>query len=129
MLRNAPLEGLARKTNISNLWLLPSGPGTLSINNLLYSERMEQLIEFFRNTFDTILIDTPPMLTLSDARVLGRLADAAILVIRSGATSRDAAAIARNRLNEDGIPIIGTILNGWDQKAKTRYGHYGNGYY
>ena len=127
LLAVSPLGALARPTQVANLWVLPSGPGTLSISNLLYSERMSQLLQRLREEFDTILIDTPPMLMMSDARILGRLADGAILVIRAGQTTRDAALIAKQRLVDDGIPVIGTILNRWDQKAKTRYGN--QGYY
>jgi polysaccharide biosynthesis transport protein len=127
ILRDNPIEALARPTKISGLWVLPSGPGTLSISNLLYSERMAQLLDRFRGEFDTILIDTPPMLTISDARILGRLADAAILVIRAGHTTKDAAMTAKARLTDDGIRVLGTILNRWDLKAKTRYGN--GGYY
>ena len=126
-LKDSPVEALARPTLISNLWVLPSGPGTLSISSLLYSTRMGQLLERLETEFDTILIDTPPMLALADARVLGRLVDGAILVVRSGQTTRDAALEAKDRLVEDGIPVLGTILNNWDQKSKARYGN--EGYY
>lgn len=122
-LTNSPIEALARPTQVANLWVLPSGPGTLSISNLLYSERMAELLRRFQSEFQTILIDTPPMLAISDARVLGRLADGAILVVRAGQTTRDAALMAKERLGEDGIPVLGTILNGWDLKSKTRYAH------
>jgi succinoglycan biosynthesis transport protein ExoP len=127
VLKDSPIEALARPTAVSGLWVLPSGPGTLSISGLLYSERMAQLLDRFRGEFDTILIDTPPMLTISDARILGRLADGAILVIGAGLTTRDAALSAKQRLVEDGIPVIGTVLNRWDLKSKTRYGN--QGYY
>lgn len=126
-LQNSPLEALARPTQVANLWVLPSGPGTLSISNLLYSERMAELLKRFESEFQTVIIDTPPMLTISDARVLGRLADGAILVVRAGQTTRDSALSAKERLAEDGIPVLGTILNGWDLKSKARYAH--QGYY
>jgi polysaccharide biosynthesis transport protein len=128
-LKDSPVEALARPTQIANLWVLPSGPGTLSISSLLYSTRMGQLLDRLIAEFDTILIDTPPMLALADARVLGRLVDGAILVVRAGQTTRDAALEAKGRLVEDGIPVIGTILNNWDQKSKTRYGNEGYYYY
>ena len=96
----------------------------MSIANLLYSHRTAELLDRLRQEFDMVLIDTPPMLYLSDARVLGRLADAAILVVRAGRTTRDAAMGAKQRLVDDRIPVLGTILNGWDPKSKTRYGYY-----
>ncbi|MEZ5401937.1 MAG: polysaccharide biosynthesis tyrosine autokinase [Bryobacteraceae bacterium] len=123
-LKDSPIEALVKPTDIENLYLLPSGPGTVSIANLLYSNRMAELIDRLRGEFDTVIIDTPPMLYLSDARVLGRLADGAILVLRAGKTTRDAAMIAKQRLNDDGIHILGTVLNGWNPKDKNRYGYY-----
>jgi capsular exopolysaccharide synthesis family protein len=123
-LKDMPVEALARETEISGLHILPSGPGTLSIANLLYSHRMSELLQKLRAEFDMVLIDTPPMLYISDARVLGRLADGAILVVRAGQTTRDDAMGAKQRLVDDGIHVLGTILNGWDSKARTRYGYY-----
>jgi polysaccharide biosynthesis transport protein len=110
------------------LAVLTSGPGTNNIANLLYSTRMMELLQRLRREFDTILIDTPPMLDLADARILGRLADAVILVFRAGKTSRDAALAAKRRLTEDGIPVLGTILNAWDFKHMTGYGAYQHEY-
>jgi len=68
------------------------------------------------------------MLDISDARILGRVTDAAILVFRAGKTNREAAMAAKQRLTDDGIPVLGTILNAWDLKAMSRYGGYGSGY-
>ena len=129
VLSESPIEALARHTQIVGMSVLPSGPGTVSISNLLYSERMSQLLDRFRKEFDTILIDTPPMLMTPDARILGRLADGAILVIRAGKTTRDAAIMAKQRLIEDKVSVLGTILNGWDSRAKSRYGNGVYGYY
>lgn len=123
-LKDSPIEALVKPTDIENLYLLPSGPGTVSIANLLYSNRMAELLERLRGEFDTVIIDTPPMLYLSDARVLGRLAEGAILVLRAGKTTRDAAMLAKQRLSDDGINILGTVLNGWNPKDKNRYGYY-----
>lgn len=126
-LRESPLEALVQRTEIPNLYILTSGPRTNNITNLLHSSRMLELIQRLRADFDSILIDTPPMLNISDARILGRLVDAAILVFRAGKTSRDVALASKRRLTEDGIPVIGTILNGWDLKSLNRYG-YGSSY-
>jgi succinoglycan biosynthesis transport protein ExoP len=129
-LADCPLEALARKTEIDNLYVLPSGPGTVSITNLLYSSRMADLVKRVHLDFDITIIDTPPMSYLSDARVLGQLADAAILVIRAAKTTRDEARAAKQRLVDDGIRVLGTILNAWEPKTKSRYGYgYGYGYY
>jgi capsular exopolysaccharide synthesis family protein len=128
-LQDCPLEALARKTSIDSLYILPSGPGTLSVSNLLYSGRMSELLERARKDFDTIVIDTPPILYVADARILARLADAAVLVIRAGITMRDAAIAAKERFEQDGIPVLGIILNDWDLKSKSPYSYaYPSGY-
>jgi capsular exopolysaccharide synthesis family protein len=127
-LREAPIEALAKPTAVPGLYLLPSGPGTVSISSLLYSKRSAELLERFREEFDMVIIDTPPMQYVSDARVLGRLADGVILVIRASQTLRDEALQISRRLRDDGIPVLGTILNAWDVKHKSRYGAYRYGY-
>jgi polysaccharide biosynthesis transport protein len=124
-----PIEALAIETRVPNLYVLPSGPKALSISNLLYSPRMLELIKRFRLDFDVILIDTPPMQQIADARVLGSLVDGVILVIRAGHTSRDTAVAALRRFAEDGTSVIGTILNNWDPKKTTHSGYYSHYYY
>jgi polysaccharide biosynthesis transport protein len=122
-LRECPLEALVKRSGISELNILTSGPGTASVSNLLYSHRMLELLQRLRSEFDIVLIDTPPLLDITDARILGRLADAAVLVFRAGKTSRDAASAAKRRLTDDGIPVLGTILNGWDVRQAGAYGY------
>jgi Mrp family chromosome partitioning ATPase len=67
------------------------------------------------------------MLDISDARILGRLADAVVLVFRAGKTSRESAQAASRRLTDDGISVLGTILNGWD--LRNLNGYRSNHYY
>jgi len=123
------LHGLIQETAIPGLWILPSGPGTTSATNLLYSSHMSALLHYLRDQFDTILIDTPPMLHIPDARVVGRLADSVIVVVRAHQTSRDALIAACQRFNEDGTKVLGTILNDWNPKiAPNGYYGYGNSY-
>ena len=74
-----------------------------------------------------VIIDTPPMLEMPDARVLGRLVDGVILVVRSARTLRETAATASQRLVEDGTRVLGTVLNEWDPR-KTSHAGYEYGY-
>jgi len=98
---------------------------------MLFSKQMQGLLKDLQKKFDSILIDTPPMLQMPDARVLGRLADAVLLVVRARRTTRDAAMAARQRFEEDGTLVLGTILNDWDPKASGGgyYGYYKSGGY
>lgn len=126
------LAGAIQETKLPNLFLLASGPVSSAAATLLFSRQMPGLLKDLLRQFDSILIDTPPMLQMPDARVLGRLADAVLLVVRAGVTTRDAAMAARQRFEEDGTPLLGTILNDWDPKASGGgyYGYYkGGGYY
>ena len=67
------------------------------------------------------------MLQLQDARILGRLADGVVLVLRAGRTTREHALSIRQRLAEDGTPVVGTILNQWEpQKGQDSYYGYGS---
>jgi Mrp family chromosome partitioning ATPase len=76
-----------------------------------------------REKFDTVIIDTPPMVNIADARVIARFGDGVVLVVRSNQTTRDAALLAKSRFSEDGTPILGTILNFWNPKTPG-YGYY-----
>jgi Mrp family chromosome partitioning ATPase len=66
-----------------------------------------------RLQYDSILIDTPPMMALSDARALGRMADGVALVIRAERTPEQIVMAASDRLRQDGTRVLGTILNSW----------------
>jgi capsular exopolysaccharide synthesis family protein len=125
-LHEASLAGLVHETKIPGLHVLPAGPATQAAAHLLYSPNFAALLTKFRTEYDMVLIDTPPMLQMTDARVAARLADAVVLIARSGKTSRDALLAARDRFLEDRIPILGTILNDWNPK-KTLGGYYGQG--
>jgi len=115
-LETAPLSDLVRETEVSGLWLLPAGSCGVTPSNLFYSPRMSRLLRRLRTEFDMILIDAPPMIHLADARVLGRLADGVILVVRAGQTTTESALLATQRFAEDGTHVLGTVLNSWDPK-------------
>jgi succinoglycan biosynthesis transport protein ExoP len=121
LLEDAPLDantvaGMLHSTNVDRLWLLSGGPDSAHLLSLLHSERLPELVAHLRQDFDLILIDTPPVLQFADARLFGKLADAVILVVRSGYTTRNMAMAAKARFMDDGLPIIGTILNDWNGK-------------
>jgi len=126
-----PPQALGLETRIPGLYVLPSGQAGRSISHLLHSDRLPQLLSRLRHHFGMILIDTPPMLQISDARVLARAADSVILVLRAGQTTHDSALAARQRFAEDSAPVLGTILNNWDPSTDDRYpsGYYYNYFY
>ncbi len=118
------LEGMVQQTSMPGLCVLPSGPHMDAAANLFFSPNLLALLDQFRHQFDIVLVDTPPMLHMSDARVAGQLVDAVILVVRAGHTTRAAAMAAHRRFTEDRISVHGTILNDWDPR-KSPGGYYG----
>ena len=123
-------DELVRKTHIPNLYVMLAGPARSNLSRLLYSYRMTELLARFRGTFDTILIDSAPVLSVPDSRILGRSADAVIVVVRAHQTHQESALTALRCFEEDGIRVLGTILNDWNPK-RSPYGTYGQygGYY
>jgi capsular exopolysaccharide synthesis family protein len=118
-----PLKASTLESGVPGLYVLPSGSRTHTISSLLHSPRMGELIERALRVFDTILIDTPPVKQIADARVLGRISDGVVLVLRAGQTTRGTAKAAADRFADDGIRVLGTVLNAWDPASN------GSGYY
>jgi polysaccharide biosynthesis transport protein len=126
-LEGAPLEALARTTEIPGLYVLPSGGANLNTSDLLHSKRMGTLLRRLREEFEMIVIDTPPTLVAPDARVIGRHSDGMILVLRNGKTNLNSALAVTTRFKEDQTPILGTVLNDWDYK-RDKSGYFGDYY-
>jgi succinoglycan biosynthesis transport protein ExoP len=107
---------VVRSSTVPNLDVLTSGTETTAAAQLLHSPNFAALIKRFRAEYDMILIDTPPMLQMTDARIVSRQADGVILVARAGRTARETLLAAKERFHEDRIPVLGSILNDWDPK-------------
>ena len=117
--RSAPL---ACQTKIPNLLVLPAGRGVDA--NLLFGPTLSALFARLRAEFDVILVDTPQILNMPDARIWGRQADGVILVIRAHITPVSAIKLARQRLQDGGNCLLGTILNDWNPKISGYYGYH-----
>jgi succinoglycan biosynthesis transport protein ExoP len=112
-IEDIPAGLLVRVTDVPKLFVLPRGRALDEAGDLLHSDRMTQLLRRCRQSFDNIIIDSSPISHMPDARVLGRLADGVVLLIRAGTTSRATAQAVLDRLAQDGTPFFGTILNQW----------------
>ncbi len=128
-LETVALEHLVCWTKIAGLAVLPGGSSNdVSPSKLFYSPRMSSLLARLRSEFDMVMIDAPPMIHLADARVLGRLADGVILVVRAGQTTTESALLAAQRFAEDGTRVLGTVLNNFDPNTVWHYGYRGKYY-
>jgi succinoglycan biosynthesis transport protein ExoP len=118
-----PLDVLVKKTAIPRLSLLPSGTDTDNIFSLLCSGRMARLLPRFREEFDYVLVDAPPCLEFADVRIMARYAEKLLLVVRADYTDRKTAQAAVQRLQLDGISVMGVIFNFWDPTHSESYGY------
>jgi capsular exopolysaccharide synthesis family protein len=103
-------EDARRSGVIEGLDIITSGPAPSNPTELLGSYRMEQLIKECRNSYDYVIIDGPPVLLVSDAKVLARMVDGTVLVFNASATRRGAAQRTILELREVRAPISGCVL-------------------
>jgi receptor protein-tyrosine kinase len=86
---------------------------------------MSRLLPRFRQEFDYVLVDAPPCLEFADARIMARHAEELVLVVRANYTDKRTAQAAAARLELDGTPAMGVILNRWDPARSDMYGYPG----
>ena len=121
--------GVVPAPNNPNLYLLPSGPTPPYPADLLGSPRMHTLMEEWRTEFDFIVVDSPPVLPVTDAQLLEEMADATVLLARVGFTTRAALERAYKLLlmhrKDQARPAIGVLLNFVARRSSAYYGYYG----
>jgi len=136
---NAGLGALLRKstvfeeavmgcTDVPNLFILPAGPVNLPDDTELLVSGFKDLVERWRDQFDHIIIDTPPVLPMTDAVHMSVEADSVILVIRSGQIARDEFLCAQDLLLKVNAHLLGFVLNGAGLSSSDfqyYYGYYG----
>ena len=123
-----PTDVLTRSTFLSGVSVIPAGRGDEDIVELLHSSYFGALLARLSRDFDVILIDSPPVLHMADARILASYSDGAILVFRAGLTTREQAATARDLFAKDGVRLVGTILNDFDPAAEGKPDYYSSYY-
>jgi len=109
-----PAESWGLSTGVAGLSVLPNRSTDNNVARALYSPRLRAIFQKLREMYDMVLVDAPPVLHLADARIVAPLTDAAILVLRSGVTTRKSALEAYRRMQEDGLFLLGTVLTGWE---------------
>jgi capsular exopolysaccharide synthesis family protein len=121
---------LSKIERVDGLSLLPCGPIPPNPAELLCSRNMEALLHRLRQDFDHIVLDSPPVLPITDATILSSLADATIMIVECESTTRAALSRACRVIEHAGGRIIGTVLNKVDTKRDGYYGYrYYHGYY
>jgi exopolysaccharide transport family protein len=124
-----PFNEVVQKDRASGLDYLPAGVKAPNPQDLLGSQQMEKLLRFCAAHYDLVLVDTPPVLAVSDAAMIAKVADCAIFVVRWGSTPRDVSAQAVKLLSSYTTRIAGAILSQVDLESHVKYGYGDIGYY
>ena len=128
-------QATVRSALLPNLFILPAGTPPPNPAELLASSQMMDLLAELRDQYDHIIVDTPPTLSVTDAVVLSTRADAVVLVIRSGQTTKPALRRSRDILAQVNARVAGVLLNAVDLDSPDYYyyyeyqGKYGQRYY
>jgi succinoglycan biosynthesis transport protein ExoP len=121
LLNQANAESIVRFNEAHGLWVLPAGVNSKGSGDLLSFDRVRNLIERYRATYDCIVIDGPPIGQVVDARVIANLVDKVIFVVKWSATNREL--VRENiRLIPDRGKIAGVVFNFVDERLAKRYG-------
>ena len=115
------------QTNFPNVDIIFAGPSVPNPSELLEDFAFDDLIQKMRGEYDYILIDTPPMISVSDALIAAKHSNGAILIVESKLVSYKALQKAKKQLEQTGCRILGAVLNKVDleeDKYYSRYGYY-----
>ena len=122
LFERATFEEAIRATDVPNLYVLPCGIIPPNPAELLGSKRMAQLMERLRAEFDFIILDSPPVVAVTDPLLLGHVADATMLIARADVSHIDAVLRAMDSIERSGTKLLGVVLN--DFNAANAYGSY-----
>jgi capsular exopolysaccharide synthesis family protein len=123
ILGDASFDDCIKSTDIPNLYILPSGPQPPNPAELLLTQKFKQVLAELEARFDRVLLDSPPVLAVTDAVVLSRLSSGVMLIAQAGKTQLGDVSMAARQFKDVDAPILGVILNDMDISDR-RYGGY-----
>ncbi|HQR65938.1 MAG TPA: polysaccharide biosynthesis tyrosine autokinase [Thermoanaerobaculia bacterium] len=112
-------------TSLPGVAVITSGPASPNPSGLLASDAMKLLLQGARKTFDYIVLDSPPVMAVADALILGSESDGVVLCVKGGETPREHVARVRDRLFRANVKILGVLINNLAERGDG----YGNRYY
>jgi Mrp family chromosome partitioning ATPase len=124
-----PMEYLVKDPR-SEVLLLPTGTAKFAnATDIFASRRMERIVELLRENADYVVVDAPPVMAVADARLIGRMVDKTIFVIRWNKTPVKVVKAALKVLRSGGADIAGAVLQNVDLKRYGQLGYGDSGYY
>ncbi|MFM2596697.1 polysaccharide biosynthesis tyrosine autokinase [Vibrio fortis] len=118
------LRNTIKTTGIDNLDVITRGQIPPNPSELLMHRRFSELIEHVSTKYDLVIIDTPPVLAVTDPSIVGAFAGTTLMVTRFGQNTLKEIDIARDRFEQAGIEVKGVIFNAIEKKSSNTYGYY-----
>ncbi|OEF00494.1 tyrosine-protein kinase [Vibrio crassostreae 9ZC13] len=115
-----------KSTPVENLEIITRGQVPPNPSELLMHPRFAELMEWASKEYDLVIVDTPPVLAVTDPSIVGAFAGTTLMVARYGQNTIKEIDVARNRFEQSGIEVKGVIFNAIEKKASSSYGY---GYY
>ncbi|EJL6550099.1 polysaccharide biosynthesis tyrosine autokinase [Vibrio cholerae] len=120
------LESCIKTSPVENLAIITRGQVPPNPSELLMHKRMEELLQWASEHYDLVIVDTPPVLAVTDPSIVGAHAGTTLMVARFGQNTAKEIDVARHRFEQSGIEVKGVIFNAVEKKASSTYGY---GYY
>ncbi|CAG8864746.1 polysaccharide biosynthesis tyrosine autokinase [Pseudomonas fluorescens] len=129
LIKRCDLTKAIRKTALDNFDFISRGEIPPNPSELLMHQNFTDLLDSVGKLYDLIILDTPPILAVTDAAIVGRQSGTSLIVTRSGLTSAREIDLTVKRFAQNGTSIKGAIFNGVEKKASDKYGYTNYGYY
>jgi tyrosine-protein kinase Etk/Wzc len=117
-------EQAIHETKVENLNFIPRGQIPPNPAELLMHSRFKALMERLSAEYDLVLVDTPPILAVTDAAIIGQQAGTSLIVARYGMNSAKEVDVSVHRFEQNKVEIKGAILNAIERRASNEYGYY-----
>lgn len=125
IVNNSELAASVKQSkDIDNLWILTSGSVPSNPSELLGSSRMKTLVEQMKKEYEYVILDTPPLISVSDSAILASQADGIIMVIRPGKVKGEIGRRTKELLERIGTPVLGCVFNGIEPSHRNYYYYY-----
>src|SRR5699024_855066 len=125
LIGESSFEDAVEESDVDNLQVLSCGPVPPNPAELLASQRMKDLIDYVGEHYDFVIIDMPPVLAVTDAKIVSQYVNGTLFVVRSGFTEKDELEKAYEIINDGKARILGAVLNDVDKADNSHYYYYG----
>lgn len=129
LIKRCDLAAAINKTEIENFDVIGRGQIPPNPSELLMHANFSELLECVSGMYDLVILDTPPLLAVTDAAIVGRQSGTTLIVTRFGLSPAREIELTMRRFAQNGVNLKGAIFNGVEKRASAQYGYAGYGYY